>query len=89
MSAPRPRPEILDISPYVGGESTVPGVNRVLKLSSNEGAFGVPPGAQAAYTKLAGEAASLSGWRRDRTAPRDRCAVQAGSGADRVRRGVG
>jgi histidinol-phosphate aminotransferase len=55
MSAPRPRPEILDISPYVGGESTVPGVNRVLKLSSNEGAFGVPPGAQAAYTKLAGE----------------------------------
>ncbi len=55
MSAPRPRPEILDISPYVGGESTVAGVNRVLKLSSNEGAFGVPPGAQAAYTKLAGE----------------------------------
>jgi histidinol-phosphate aminotransferase len=55
MSAPRPRPEILDISPYVGGESTVPGVNRVLKLSSNEGAFGVPPGAQAAYVKLAGE----------------------------------
>jgi histidinol-phosphate aminotransferase len=45
MSAPRPRPEILEISPYVGGESTVPGVNRVLKLSSNEGAFGVPPGA--------------------------------------------
>ena len=55
MSAPRPRPEILDISPYIGGESTVPGVNRVLKLSSNEGAFGVPPGAQAAYAKLAGE----------------------------------
>jgi histidinol-phosphate aminotransferase len=55
MSAPRPRPEILDISPYIGGESNVPGVNRVLKLSSNEGAFGVPPGAQAAYAKLAGE----------------------------------
>ena len=55
MSAPRPRPEILGISPYVGGESTVPGVNRVLKLSSNEGAFGVPPGAQAAYAKLANE----------------------------------
>jgi histidinol-phosphate aminotransferase len=55
MSAPRPRPEILDISPYIGGESTVPGVNRVLKLSSNEGAFGVPPGAQAAYTKMIGE----------------------------------
>jgi histidinol-phosphate aminotransferase len=55
MSAPRPRPEILDISPYIGGESTVPGVNRVLKLSSNEGALGVPPGAQAAYTKMASE----------------------------------
>jgi histidinol-phosphate aminotransferase len=39
----------------VGGESTVPGVNRVFKLSSNEGAFGVPPGAQAAYAKAAGE----------------------------------
>lgn len=55
MSPPRPRPEILEIAPYVGGESTVPGVNRVLKLSSNEGAFGVPPGAQAAYRKLADE----------------------------------
>jgi histidinol-phosphate aminotransferase len=55
MNAPRPRPEILDISPYVGGESNLPGVNRVFKLSSNEGAFGVPPGAQAAYAKLAGE----------------------------------
>ena len=52
MSPPRPRPEVLEIAPYVGGESTVPGVNRVLKLSSNEGAFGVPPGAQAAYRKL-------------------------------------
>ena len=55
MSAPRPRPEILDISPYVGGELTVPGVNRVLKLSSNEGAFGVPPGAQEAYRRAAEE----------------------------------
>ena len=55
MTAPRPRPEILDISPYVGGESTVPGVNRVLKLSSNEGAFGVPPGAQEAYRRMAEE----------------------------------
>ena len=54
MSA-RPRPEVLEIAPYVGGESTVPGVNRVRKLSSNEGAFGVPPGAQAAYARLIGE----------------------------------
>jgi len=55
MTAPRPRPEVLDISPYVGGESTLPGVNRVLKLSSNEGAFGVPPGAQEAYRRAAEE----------------------------------
>jgi histidinol-phosphate aminotransferase len=55
MTGPRPRPEILTISPYVGGESSVPGVNRVYKLSSNEGAFGVPPGARAAYEKAAAE----------------------------------
>jgi histidinol-phosphate aminotransferase len=55
MAAPRPRPEILTIKPYVGGESNVEGVNRVTKLSSNEGAFGVPPGAVAAYQALAGE----------------------------------
>ena len=50
-----PRPSILSIEPYVGGESKIPGVNRIIKLSSNEGAFGVPPGAQAAYAKLAAE----------------------------------
>ena len=55
MTAPRPRPEILGISPYIGGESTIPGVNRTVKLSSNEGAFGVPPGAQAAFTRMADE----------------------------------
>jgi histidinol-phosphate aminotransferase len=55
MAAPRPRPEILTISPYVGGESSVDGVNRVYKLSSNEGAFGAPQAAVAAYQALAGE----------------------------------
>jgi histidinol-phosphate aminotransferase len=55
MIGPRPRLEILEISPYIGGESTIPGVNRVYKLSSNEGAFGVPPGAQEAYRRQAGE----------------------------------
>ena len=48
MTGPTPRPEILDIHPYLAGESTVEGANRTIKLSSNEGAFGVPPGAQAA-----------------------------------------
>jgi len=55
MTAPRPRPEILTIAAYVGGESKVPGVNRVIKLSSNECAFGPPPGAMAAYARAAEE----------------------------------
>jgi hypothetical protein len=42
--SPRPRPEILQIDAYVGGVSKLQGVNRVIKLSSNEGAFGAPPG---------------------------------------------
>ena len=53
MSAPSPRPAVLGIKPYVGGESTIEGANRVVKLSSNEGAFGVPPGARAAYAAMA------------------------------------
>ena len=44
-----PRPEVLRIDPYVGGESKLAGVNRTVKLSSNEGAFGAPPAARAAY----------------------------------------
>ena len=56
MTGPLPRPEILTIHPYVGGESSLPGMNRTIKLSSNEGAFGVPPGAQAAIRAAAEEA---------------------------------
>ncbi|MBV8093871.1 MAG: histidinol-phosphate transaminase [Acetobacteraceae bacterium] len=55
MTAPRPRPEILSIAPYVGGESKIQGANRAIKLSSNEGAFGPPPGAQKAYRGIAAE----------------------------------
>jgi len=51
-----PRPSILSVEPYVGGESKVPGVNRVIKLSSNEGAFGPPPAAIAAIAESAAEA---------------------------------
>ena len=58
-TGPRPRPEILAIAPYVGGESKVAGQNhmsnRLTKLSSNEGAFGPPPSAQAAYAAQAAE----------------------------------
>ena len=55
MPTPQPRPTILSIEPYVGGESKIPGVNRIIKLSSNEGAFGVPPGARAAMVEAAAE----------------------------------
>jgi histidinol-phosphate aminotransferase len=55
MTAPTPRPEVLTIHPYVGGESDLPGVNRTIKLSSNEGAFGVPPGALEAIRRAAAE----------------------------------
>lgn len=38
-----PRPGILDISAYVGGESKIEGVDRIIKLASNEGALGPSP----------------------------------------------
>jgi histidinol-phosphate aminotransferase len=55
MTAPKPRPEVLTIDPYVGGESAIPGVNRIIKLSSNESAFGPPPAAQEAFARVAAE----------------------------------
>lgn len=51
-----PRPSILSVEPYVGGESKIPGVNRIVKLSSNEGAFGPPPGVIEAIRTMAAEA---------------------------------
>lgn len=53
MASPAPRPGILDISPYVGGQSKLAGVNRVIKLSSNEGALGPSPKAVEAYRAMA------------------------------------
>jgi len=38
-----PRPGIMDISPYVAGESKISGSQQIIKLSSNEGAFGPSP----------------------------------------------
>jgi histidinol-phosphate aminotransferase len=54
--SPRPRPEILTIAAYVGGVSKLPGHNHPLKLSSNEGAFGVPPGVLAVLHAVMTEA---------------------------------
>ena len=55
MSGPQPKPGILDIAPYVGGEAHVEGVARVIRLASNETPLGPSPKAAAAYKKLAGE----------------------------------
>ncbi len=49
MTAPTPRPGILDIKPYVPGSSSAPGVEKIYKLSSNESALGASPDAMAAY----------------------------------------
>lgn len=46
---PRPRAGILEIEPYVAGESSVPGRNRVIKLSSNETPLGPSPRAIEAF----------------------------------------
>ncbi|MGN6573337.1 MAG: histidinol-phosphate transaminase [Pseudolabrys sp.] len=51
-SRPQPRPGVLDISPYVPGKSSAPGVAKVFKLSSNETPLGASPKAIAAYNEI-------------------------------------
>src|SRR5579885_929368 len=53
--APAPRPGILDIAPYVGGESRIVGVERPIRLASNESALGPSAKAKAAFAALAAE----------------------------------
>ena len=53
MTKPRPQPGILDITPYVPGESSVPGKSRIIKLSSNETPLGPSPKALEAYKSAA------------------------------------
>lgn len=55
MSKLTPRPGIMDITPYVGGESKIAGFTRVIKLASNEGALGPNPKAAEAYRSVASE----------------------------------
>jgi histidinol-phosphate aminotransferase len=49
----RPRPGVLAVDPYVPGRSKIPGAGTVIKLSSNEGAFGPSPRAVEAYREAA------------------------------------
>lgn len=53
--APTPRPGILDIKAYVGGESAAPGVNRSIRLASNENPLGASREAAAAFDACSSE----------------------------------
>ncbi|WP_366655075.1 histidinol-phosphate transaminase [Fodinicurvata sp. EGI_FJ10296] len=53
-TGPTPRPGILEITPYVGGESSA-NAKRLIRLASNEGALGTSPAAKAAYEVAAAE----------------------------------
>jgi histidinol-phosphate aminotransferase len=53
MSAPSPITGILEITPYVGGDSKAEGVDKAIKLSSNESALGASPRAREAFRRVA------------------------------------
>ncbi|MFA5898685.1 MAG: histidinol-phosphate transaminase [Hyphomicrobium sp.] len=55
IGAPQPKPGILDIDPYVPGESKLPAGIKPIKLSSNETPLGPSPKAIAAFREAAGE----------------------------------
>ena len=55
MPSPRPRPGILEITPYVGGKAGSASTKPVAKLSSNESPLGPSPKAMQAYRDSAGE----------------------------------
>jgi histidinol-phosphate aminotransferase len=52
---PAPRPGLLEIAPYIGGDAKIAGVERPMRLASNESALGPSAKAIAAYRALAGE----------------------------------
>jgi histidinol-phosphate aminotransferase len=52
---PIPQPGILDISPYIGGESRAPGTDTPARLASNENPLGPSPQAAAAYARAIAE----------------------------------
>ncbi len=52
---PTPRPGILDIAAYVGGEAKIPGIDKPIRLASNESALGPSAKALAAYHAAAAD----------------------------------
>src|ERR1700747_3297214 len=55
MTLPTPRPGILEIKPYIGGEGRVKDAARLIRLASNENPLGCSPKAREAYLKVAAE----------------------------------
>lgn len=53
MTMIEPQPGIMDIAPYVGGASSIEGVENVVKLSSNENPFGPSEAAKEAFRRAA------------------------------------
>jgi len=53
MSSPKPLAGLSKIAPYVAGESEIEGQEKVIKLASNEGAFGPSPKTLEAIKKAA------------------------------------
>ncbi|MDR3506845.1 MAG: histidinol-phosphate transaminase [Caulobacteraceae bacterium] len=56
LDRPRPKPGILDISPYKPGKATAEGIAQPVKLSSNENILGCSPAASAAFAGAADRA---------------------------------
>ncbi|MBI3440534.1 MAG: histidinol-phosphate transaminase [Proteobacteria bacterium] len=55
MSLPLPKPGILEIKPYIGGEGRTESIKRPVRLASNENPLGCSPKARDAYLKVASE----------------------------------
>ena len=78
----QPKPGILKIAPYVGGDSSILGVEKVHKLSSNENPLGTSPKAIAAFQAAAGKLERYPS--SDHAALRRAIALVHGLEADRV-----
>lgn len=53
MNAPKPKPWIMEIAPYVPGRSKTDDGRKAIKLSSNENPLGTSPAARAAFASAA------------------------------------
>ncbi len=58
MNKITPKPGIMDIEVYIGGESRIDGKDNVIKLSSNENPHGCSPMAREAFLSVAGALAA-------------------------------